>query len=64
MTADDFEDRVARLEEHLVSPEPQDHLKRAEELLARGDTSFASLALATAKLARTLDELEAADDDA
>jgi hypothetical protein len=64
MSAFAFDDRVAKLEEHLVRPSPEDSLRRAEELLARGDHSGALLALSTAKHRRFLDELRKRDNDA
>lgn len=71
MTAEDFDDRVARLEEHLVDPGPktaEDWLTVAEERLAKGPRweQLAAIALERAKLARwyELDEAEELDDDA
>jgi hypothetical protein len=50
----EFDDRVARLEEHLVRPlnTAFDHLARAEYWLAKGQLSAARLQLSQAKLAR------------
>ena len=57
MLADDFDARVARLEEHLVSPSAEETLEKAERLFAEeGNTVWAQLALAGAKLQRTIDE--------
>jgi len=63
MTGDEFEDRVALLEEHLVRPSAADALARAEQHLANGDLVFAGLALETAKLRRYLDEWKAELDE-
>jgi hypothetical protein len=49
MAATDFEARVARLEEHLLEPTPEEALDDAERCLARGDKGSADLYLAIAK---------------
>ena len=57
MLADDFDARVARLEEHRVSPPAEDAREKAERLFAEeGNTVWARLALARAKLDRELAE--------
>ena len=58
MTADEFDDRVARLEEHLLAPTAEDHLRQAEEWLARGDETAARHSVWLAKLARACEERE------
>jgi hypothetical protein len=74
MAANDFDSRVARLEEHLVEPSAEDALLDAERLLAQGEPVWAGLALTGAKLIRAVerslearergDEWEEDDDDA
>ena len=65
MNADEFEDRVARLEEHLLEPTAEDHLRQAEEWLARANDPTANRdvcetaarhSVMLAKLARRLEE--------
>jgi hypothetical protein len=63
MSEQTFEDRVARLEEHIVNPSPEDDLTRAERYLAAGEHGLARLALERAKLRRFLDEWEQEDAD-
>ena len=64
MTAEEFEDRIARLEEHLVPPSAEEHLRRAEEWLAKGDETYARLALTMAKIAARERRAEEADGNA
>lgn len=55
---DTFEARVARLEEHIVRPDPptaEECLDRAEDYLARGELNFAEFWLDTAKATRQAD---------
>ena len=68
-----FEDRVARLEEHIVSTPltAEECLDRAEQALARGWETTARSWLRTARIIhatdetrRLVDEWEAEDDDA
>jgi hypothetical protein len=50
MTADEFEDRVARLEEHIVPPTAEEQLEKAEQLFAEdGNTTRARWALLIAQ---------------
>lgn len=65
MAATDFASRLARLEEHIVTPEKtaEDHLDSAERLLAKGMPSLASFYLDLAKLVRS-NEIALGEDDA
>jgi hypothetical protein len=45
-----FNDRLAALEEHLVSPTADDHIDKAEQYLAAGQDVWARLELEMAKL--------------
>jgi hypothetical protein len=56
MTA--FGDRVAALEEHLIAPTGDEHLRRAEEWLSRGNEAAARHALWLAKHARKREEAD------
>ena len=64
MAADNFEDRVAALEEHVVtrSKTPEDCLEEAERALMRGSDAMASFWLRMAKFKAGLDEIEEDDD--
>ena len=64
MTADEFEDRTARLEGLLDIPTAERALQEAEKWLAQGETRFARLALIRAKSiqARTMLHTEIADE--
>jgi hypothetical protein len=70
MTADEFDDRIARLEGLLDAPTAKDALREAEKWLAQGEVRFARLALIRAKSiqARTMLDAEIAakefEDDA
>lgn len=58
MTADEFEARVARLEEHIVSESAEDTLRKAEEYLANGNKLLAASCLWRAKLIYSRERLE------
>ena len=64
MTADEFEDRIARLEALLDIPTAEGALQEAEKWLAQGETRFARLALIRAKSiqARRMLQTEIADE--
>lgn len=60
MAADDFDDRLALLEEHVVTAEPEsadDRLARAERALAAGDLRGAGYWLRMAKIARNIERI-------
>lgn len=62
---DDFEARVARLEEHIVKPDPptaEECLDRAEEYLAKDQLEFAEFWLDTAKAFRRAERSAAFDE--
>ena len=65
MASTGFDDRVARLEEHVVKSarDADYYLDRAEKCLARGWNSEAGSWLNVAKIARAVDQLEAEDYD-
>jgi hypothetical protein len=66
MTANEFNNRIARLEGLLDTPTAEDALREAEKWIAQGETRFARLALIQAKSiqARTMLNTEIADEDA
>lgn len=49
MTGEEFDNRIARLEELLGASTAEDALREAEEWLAQGEVRFARLALIRAK---------------
>jgi phage shock protein A len=64
MSEQTFEDRVAQLEEHIVSRRvsAEEWLERAEDALSRGEESRARHALTFARIVHDLDEMEEDDD--
>jgi hypothetical protein len=64
MTADEFDNRIARLEGLVDVPSAEDALREAEKWLAQGEVRFARLALIRAKSiqARTMLNAEIADE--
>jgi hypothetical protein len=62
MTADTFDDRVARLEEHIVAPPRatvEELLDQSERALARGDEETALARLRSAKIRQDLENIRA-----
>ena len=64
MTADEFHNRIARLEGLLDAPSAEEALREAETWLAQGEARFARLALIRAKSiqARTMLNAEIANE--
>ncbi len=59
------EDRIAALEEHIVSPPtttPEEFLARAEKAVARGDEREALHCLTMARIHHSIDRIEAIAD--
>jgi Tfp pilus assembly protein PilX len=66
MTANELNNRIARLEGLLDTSTAEDALREAEKWIAQGETRFARLALIQAKSiqARTMLNTEIADENA